>query len=86
MAEFQFSFSGRISVDEEALGVSVANSFQPSNATEKDTEILMHLRLDPAKSLEVLVTRAFCEAMMRDFGPDGWRDLGLSSQAIKVQE
>lgn len=86
MAVFKFSFTGTIEVDEDAVGLCVANAIRPAGGDEKDMDIVMELRLDPAKSLEHYITRAFCEAMMRDFGIEGWRDRGIHSQAMKIQQ
>lgn len=88
MAVFDFTVTGQIEVDGDALGVAVANSIrtQPGDLGEIDVDFGFKYRLDPAAALGILLQQGIAGVMNDRLGHVGWRPNKLDATAEEVQQ
>ena len=90
MADFEFSFTGKLEVDADSLGVAVANSVrtQPNGGGEIDVEYGLRFRQNPSEALEALIQQGFSRIVQEKLAPldAKWEILDMKAQAEEMPQ
>lgn len=86
MAVFEFTLTGKVEVDADALGVAVANSVrtQPGGQGEIDVERGFAYRTNPTLALETLLQMGFMRIMNEKLEDENWTPHTLDAAAQQI--
>jgi len=86
MAVFEFTLTGKLEVDADALGVAVANNVRRKHEDDEiDVDAGFHLRMNPASALELLLPMAVSSAMNATIQDGTWTPHFMEASVEQVE-
>lgn len=86
MAVFEFTLTGKVEVDADALGVAVANSVKTQPGSEEiDVEFGFRYRTDPTLALRTLLQMGFVRIMNEKLPDTHWTPHEMTATAEQAE-